>query len=131
MKGLNEILLQIVLLFGVLVFNTEILCGQSLTPNNCTGIHYTENQDKRCLECLINTTKKDSLIQNYALEIFNYREITVKQNLIILDLDFGLNNEREKSSNLELKLGRSRRNLKIGIGVGFVSGVIGSVYFLK
>lgn len=80
---------------------------------------------------MINFPKKDSLIQNYALEVYNFKEVIVKQNLIILDIDFALNNEREKSGKLELRLGRARRNIKIGISIGFGVGIAGGIYFFK
>ena len=48
--------------------------------------------DKKCLECLINKPKKDSLISNYSLQILNFKTVIKNNDVIIADLE----NEGEK-----------------------------------
>lgn len=60
--------LKIALLFLMLIGSTEIVYGQQLTQDSC--ICYTDTQDKRCLECLVNKPKQDSIIlaqKNYII----------------------------------------------------------------
>ena len=59
------ILKKIVLLFVVLLKLNGTLCGQSTIQSDTSGVWYTRKQDIRCLECLINEVKKDSLIIMY------------------------------------------------------------------
>ena len=72
---LKTILLKTLLLSIILTGTTEIAFAQSLTQNdtlNCwcdSLIPYTDKQDKRCLECLINEPKKDSLISLHEVFI--------------------------------------------------------------
>ncbi len=85
---------------------TETVLGQSLIHPDCEGIHYTDEQDKRCLECLINTVKKDSLNQNLQLQILNFKEVVRNDR----ELKLMLNN---KVSVLEKDLNITRTKLKI------------------
>lgn len=58
--------LKTLLIFGILTGFTGTVYAQSSTLDSLKcdslGIFYTDKQDKRCLECLINEPKKDSLI---------------------------------------------------------------------
>lgn len=72
--------------------------GQSSTQDSC--ICYTESQDIRCLECLINAPKKDAIIidlkeilkidstiiQNHELTVINLRTDNNKKDNKILKL---------------------------------------------
>lgn len=82
---MRKVFLRTLLLFGVLIGAQGIVFGQSSIQDSC--ICYTDKQDKRCLECLINAPKKDSIInlQNEHISILNkklnksYREILDRQ----------------------------------------------------
>mgnify|MGYP003653457246 CR=1 FL=1 len=84
----------------------EIVLGSTITLNNDSCICYTTSQDKRCLECLINTVKKDSLNQNLQLQILNFKEVVSNDR----ELKLMLNN---KVSVLEKDLNITRTKLKI------------------
>ena len=107
MKDFKKKYLLIVLLFGILIGNTEIAYGQSSIHDRDSCICYTDNQDKRALECLINSPKKDSLISNLSLQLFNFRKIDNK---------------------ISLNLVRSRKMTKAsllgGLGIGLVCGIL-------
>lgn len=52
----------IALLLVICHFQGGILYAQSLTPVDSSGVWYTDKQDIRCLICLVNEPKKDSII---------------------------------------------------------------------
>ena len=108
-----------------------------LSSNYCfsqkdtSGVFYTNNQDKRCLECLINSPKKDSLISNYGLQIVNFCSVITKQEVMIGDLEkVGLEKD-EKIVKLNLHLSRSRRLVKLTGIAGVAIGVLGTVFLMR
>ena len=112
----------------MLIGNIEIAYGQQLIHTDCKGIHYTDNQDKRALECLINTPKKDSLIDNLSLQIINFKEITSTIESKSSSFETHYNEEKEIAKKLQADLKRSRSwNSKLLIGgplVGLFIGVL-------
>lgn len=81
--------------------------------------------DKKALECLINVPKKDSLISNYSLQIFNLKKITSNQSIILQDNDVTISKQEDELQKINLHLVRVKRNTKIfGVG-GLVVGVVG------
>ena len=67
--------LRIALSFIIVISTQGIVLGQSSTQDS---IFYTENQDKRCLECLINAPKKDSIIK-LRKDFIIYQESELKK----------------------------------------------------
>lgn len=115
----------------IVVASTEIVSAQSSLTKKDSCICYTDAMDKKALECLINSPKKDSLISNYGLQIHNFKSVTANQSIMITDLE---NTNREKDENivkLNLHLSRSRRLVKISGGVGFAVGVVGTIFLMK
>jgi len=125
MREFQKILLPIVLLFIVVVGHTEIAYGQPSLTGNDSCICYTDEMDKKALECLINVPKKDSLISNYSLQIFNLKKITSNQSIILQDNDVTISKQEDELQKINLHLVRAKRNTKIfGVG-GLVVGVVG------
>ena len=116
-------LLQIVLICGLLFGSTGIVYGQSLTLDNDSCICYTDNQDKRALECLINKSERDSLLQNQALQILNYKSVLDKDSKIIT-----LNNEMIKKQKntikmIAIKLKISKTMTLVGAPIALLGGI--------
>ena len=131
MKDLNTILPPIVLLFMIVVGNTEIAYGQSSLPTDTNCICYTDEMDKRALECLINAPRKDSLISNYSLQIVNFKDIISNKDVILTDLKSENSRKDEENQKLNLHLNRSKRNTKVfGVG-GLCAGFVGCLLILK
>lgn len=113
----------------IVVGNLEIVSGQNCL-NNDTLIHYTDDMDKKALECLINAPKKDSLISNYSLQIFNLKSISIKKDVILNDNNQTISKLEDENHKINLHLVRAKRNIKVfGVG-GLVVGVVG-VLLLK
>ena len=92
------------MLFTILIGTTETVYGQFITRDT-TGIFYTDKQDMRCLECLVNAPKKDSIIST-QYNFIQFQDTTiVKMNLDLVELQR-----------------KSKRNLKVGLAVGGVTG---------
>lgn len=125
MKGLNTILLPIVLLFTVVVGRTETACAQSSLNDSC--ICYTDDMDKKCLECLVNKPRKDSLIYNYSLQIINFKTVVANNKTIIADLENKSLEDNKKIQKQSLALKRTRRMVKIGFFGGLAGGLIGGL----
>ncbi len=58
----------------MLIVANGTVYAQSTIPDSC--ICYTDIQDMRCLECLINASKKDSLIAEHE-SFIKYQEATI------------------------------------------------------
>jgi len=129
MKELRTILVPIVLLFIIVAGHTETAYGQNCLDNDSL-IHYTIEMDKKCLTCLINSPKKDSLIQNSAIQIYNLKEAFKKMQVIQDDDEQTKAKLNEENQKINLHLTKARRNVKIfGVG-GIVIGVV-AVLLLK
>ena len=128
MKDFKKKYLLIVLLFGILIGNTEIAYGQSSIHDRDSCICYTDNQDKRALECLINSPKKDSLISNLSLQLFNFRKIDENLRTLIVDKDIQIVEKDKNINKISLNLVRSRKMTKAsllgGLGIGLVCGIL-------
>ncbi len=123
MKELRTILTPIVLLFIIVVGHTETVYGQNCLDNDSL-IHYTIEMDKKCLTCLINSPKKDSLIENNTIQIYNLKEAFKKMQVIQDDDEQTKAKLNEENQKINLHLTKARRNVKIfGVG-GIVIGVV-------
>lgn len=130
MKDLKAILVPIVLLFTIVVGRTEIAYGQNCLDNDSL-IHYTDEMDKKCLECLVNSPRKDSLISNHSLQILNFQKIVKNQDVILADNEVTITNLTEENQKINLKLDRANRNTKLfGVG-GLVVGIVGTIFLIK
>jgi len=118
----------IVLLFGILSVNIETAYGQLLIQDKDTCICYTDNQDKRALECLQNKSKRDSLLKNCNLRVENVlsrlseskgREIILNKN--ISELNKTILKERKR---LKFSLSLNKYGLPISLGGGILIGLI-------
>lgn len=127
MKELSKILLPIALLFIIVAGHTETAYGQNCLDNDSL-IHYTDEMDKKCLECLVNKPKKDSLISNLSLQILNFKTIIGNHETITKDLEDQNEKQGEEIHSLSLSLSRQKRLVKIGVlggvGVGLVGGLL-------
>ena len=97
-------LIKIVIIFVLLIGRNETVLGQSITPDTC--ICYTDAQDIRCLECLINQPIKDSII----IELKGVSKIKdtliYKQEVIIDDQQKQINKlKKQKKRSLWATLG--------------------------
>ena len=87
--------------------------------------------DKKCLTCLINAPKKDSLISNYGLQILNFKTIVTKQDTLLSDNKTTIETLEEDNQRINLRLVRAVRNVKLfGVG-GLVVGVVGTILIIK
>lgn len=95
MKSLKTAFLSLVLLAL-----SATASGQSSTPDSC--ICYTDAQDARCLECLINAPKRISQIETLQDEVsIRLAELELAGELIT--------EQGERISDLEAKLSESER----------------------
>jgi len=125
MREYQKTLLPIVLLFIIAVGHTEIAYGQPSLTDNDSCICYTDEMDKKALECLINTPKKDSLISNYSLQILNFKQIMSNQDVVLQDNVETISKQEDELQKINLYLVRAKRNTKVfGVG-GLVVGVVG------
>ena len=106
--------LLIALLLAICQFQSGILYGQSLTPVDTSGVWYTEKQDIRCLICLVNEPKKDSII----LEHYNFIQFQDSTIIKLTELN-------------TVKTKRNKRNAYIFGGGGFGLGVFFTWILLK
>ena len=129
MKDLPKRLIQIALLLLIVVGSTEIAYGQNCLDND-NLIHYTNEMDIKCLTCLKNTPKKDSLISNNTIQIFNLKTVLNNMTTIQVDNQQTISKLEDENQKINLHLVRAKRNTKIfGVG-GLVVGVVG-VLLLK
>ena len=125
MREYQKTLLPIVLLFIIAVGHTEIAYGQPSLTDNDGCICYTDEMDKKALECLINTPKKDSLISNYSLQMLNFKQIMSNQDVVLQDNVETISKQEDELQKINLHLVRAKRNTKVfGVG-GLVVGFVG------
>ena len=109
---LKEILFIFILLLG----QKGTVYAQYLTLDSC--ICYTEKQDVRCLECLINEPKKDNIIKNLKEVVKTDSIIIQKHELTVIKL-------RTDNKNKESKINKLKGNrIKLflsGLGFGLLS----------
>ncbi|MDD3875397.1 MAG: hypothetical protein PHT69_02135 [Bacteroidales bacterium] len=97
------------------------------TPDSC--ICYTDDMDKAALECLVNSPKKDSLIQNLSLQLYNTNQIN--QNLSTINIDLENESKRLNKENGQIKLNLQKlKNRTTIIGVGCFSIGVGATIFI-
>ena len=84
--------------------------------------------DKKALECLINDSRKDSIVFNLSLEIFNFKEIVEKCGKKSIEYEKAYIDEKEISVKLQKDLEKSRNwNKRLLIGgplVGLLVGIL-------
>jgi len=131
MKKLKSILLKIAFIFGVLTVGQGIVYGQSSIQDSCTGIHYTDNQDKRCQECLINKLKKDSLIENALMQIKTLEAVNLKNDSIARANEEMLSGVKKTLSRTELKLKISKRLTAFGVPLAITTGFLIGIVITK
>ena len=87
--------------------------------------------DKKCLECLINAPKKDSLLSNYSLQILNFKKIITKAEEKSLLFEHSYIEEKEISTKLNADLEKARSwNKKILI-IGPLAGLAAGILILR
>ena len=128
MKELKKISILIVLLFLTVVGRTEIVLEDTYLIND-SCICYDDDMDKKCLECLINVAKKDSLISNQSLQIFNFTKVVFNNEVVITDLK--KDNEHKRTEIIDLKLKLSNRNTIIKYGGLSSLAIIGVLILTK
>lgn len=105
----------------------ETVSGQPSTPND-TCICYTDKQDKRCLECLINEPKKDQQINNLQERLYNMDEIHRNDSARISSKENQINGLEVKITGLERKVQANKYKTAI---IGGIAGIFGILYILK
>lgn len=128
MKELKKISILIVLLFLTVVGRTEIVLEDTYLIND-SCICYNDSMDKKCLECLINSSKKDSLIFNQSLQIFNFTKVVFNNEVVIADLK--KDNEHKRTEIIDLKLKLFNRNNIIKYGGISSLAIIGVLILTK
>ena len=106
--------LLIALLLAICQFQSGILYGQLLTPVDTSGVWYTDKQDVKCLICLVNEPKKDSIIMEQS-NFIQFQDTTINK---LTDLN-------------ATKTKRNKRNSYIFGGGGFGLGVFFTWLLLK
>ena len=120
MLKIKSKMLSVVLL---LCLSTQLSAQGTVSemPTTLDSIYYTEKQDLKCLECLINESKKDSIV---AL----YKQNEAVCDTLVAELNIHNSQLKETATTYKVKLARCRRWLpKVGViffFVGFGSGVI-------
>lgn len=114
---------KIALLFTTVIVLSGTQYGQSTTHNDTTGIIYTDAQDKRCLECLVNSPKKDSVIKLLKLNANDYImtiDNVEKQKAVLADLSAQLKSD---NTMLQKKIARQKKAKRINLMIGFAGGL--------
>ncbi len=110
----------------MLTVNTETVFGQLLIPDSC--ICYTDNQDKRANECLINRPKDKKLINNLELEkrqlkfqivVYKHQKKINEDN--IQDLSVTLTKTKKR---LNTSISLNKYGIPLSLGAGFIIGII-------
>lgn len=73
---------KMLLLLVVLLVFSETVLGQKYFSDTC--ICYTDNMDKKCIECMVNSLKRQELIDVYALEVERLGNVN-RSNVVLLD----------------------------------------------
>lgn len=119
---------KIIPLLIIVLGLTEIAYGQSLTPDSC--IYYTPEQDIRCLKCLINEPKKDSIIVKQSAIIQNLKKEVVNYTEQINTLDTLVAQKNNQINTVSLKLEKVKKRNKTNLISGLSIGSIG-VFLLQ
>ena len=101
------------LMFLWIVLSGTVL-GQSITQDS---VYYTTQQDIKCLECLMQTTLKDSLISQY-------KSNELAADTIINYLQFANGELTTEIEDNKVELKKRRKNVFKGTLFGLVSGSI-------
>ena len=99
MENLKQKILVAFIVFSTLSFSQQ---------DSCTGIHYTDAQDIRCLECLMNypilVDKCDDLrliISEREIQLGIASELISDQSIVIADLQAKLSESERKRANIK------------------------------
>ena len=131
MKSLKKVSILIVLWCGMLISGQGTLFGQPLIHDNDSCICYTINQDKRCLECLINQPKKLEQISLLKSDTLLLRgkisEFKAQNEYLLGDIselkESLLNSEKKRKFGLNLN--------KYGLPISFGLGIVVTVVLIK
>lgn len=121
MKHRNK-LLRIAFLFGILIVTIGTVSGQLLIHPNCKAIHYTDEQDMRCLECLLNFSERDSLLQRLFVNDMECDSIIGWSNEQKSIVTIQLSKKTKQLNRANLKLKISGNLVKFGIPGGVILG---------
>ena len=103
-----------------------IASGQPSIPDSC--ICYTDDQDKRCLECLINQPKYQELIENLQEQISKYDEIVENDSALLRSKDVQISMLVAETGKLQRKV---KRGKLLTAGAGILAGVFGVLWLIK
>lgn len=117
-------------MFGLQVGLIETAYGQSCLDNDSL-IHYTDEMDKSCLECLINKPKKDSLISNLSLQLIHLKNSIIIKDTLVSNLRTSNEQKEFKINKLTLSNDKTKRMAKFGTIGGVCAGVVGTILLLK
>lgn len=106
--------MKILILFTALLVASVTASGQSLTPVDTSGVWYTNKQDIRCLECLINYPLKERQIAILDSMVVEYQK-QVQAGASIIEIQ---NREIQKQQKRK-RLWRSGAIISVGIAVLF------------
>jgi hypothetical protein len=87
--------------------------------------------DKKCITCLLSSPKKDSIISNQSLQIFNFKKVIANNDTILQDNQKTITDLEDENHKVNLHLVKAQRNTKIFGAAGVVVGVIGTIFIIK
>ena len=128
MKQFKRTLMLTVLLCGMLTFQNVTVYGQSLIHPDCNGLHYTEVQDKRCLQCLINKPKKEEQIKilksDTSLYLGQIRQFKGQTEVLDASLKESQKKLNKANKKLKLSMNLNKFGIPFALGGGFLIGVL-------
>ena len=87
--------------------------------------------DKQAIECIVNAPKKDKLIANLQKQKSNLEKSAVNDSIMLGDNMITMSKQSNQIFKLTEKVNRGNGTKKIYGGVGFVIGVVGTIFILK
>lgn len=85
----------------------------------------------KALECIKNAPKKDSLIQNNTVQIYNLKEAMKKMQVIQDDDEQTKAKLEDENQKINLHLVRAKRNVKVFGVSGLVIGIVGTILVVR
>lgn len=108
----------------MLIVSTGTAYAQSLIPPDCKGIFYTDDQDKRCLECLLNFSERDSLTLRLLINDMECDSIVGYSNEQKSIMAGQLKGKKKQLNRANLKLSVLRPLVRYGIPVSVLAGIL-------
>lgn len=111
-----------------------IVYGQFSTRDNKIekdSIFYTDKQDARCLQCLDNEVKKDTILNAQKRNIERLKESLKIKNEEVLYFKKELEVETKISKDLSLDLSDCLKSKKRGVIISFSVGLVGGIVFMS